>query len=256
MRSDIATMYSHLRKCTYQTTEVMSWAAREYSAKYSRQTRASASSTPLLALPRTLHLPSSHPPTPNTQALSLQQFPPSPLFSQLTQAPQLSPLITDEQSLALNTMAPVLYPPEANALGFLMHGSPASLSNPPSRPPSGQSLYLPGSSISRPQSRTAPSFNQRNFNIHIGRMTVAAGLPMSWTDNPEVRSVFRTFFPWAQLPSRKTLSKSILPTLQNDLRSQAQREARGSNCTLQCDGWTGINMHHLIAFMIAVWPKV
>ena len=87
-------------------------------------------------------------------------------------------------------------------------------------------------------------------------MTVAAGLPMSWTDNPEVRSVFRIFFPWVQLPSRKSLSKTILPTLQTSLRTQAQKETKGATCTLQCDGWTAINAHHLIAFVITIWPKV
>jgi hypothetical protein len=168
--------------------------------------------------------------------------------------PQLSPLEMNPPSPALIINAPIpqFYSPYTSALGNLVQQSPSITSNLSlSRPPSSLSSHPHGPTRSQPISRSfSPNFDQHAFNMHIGRMTVAAGLPISWTDNPEVRSVFRTYLPWAKLPSRKVLSKSVLPTLQNTLRMQAQKEARGSNCTLQCDGWTGINSYHLIAFCI------
>ena len=267
IRSDIPTMLSHLRKCKNQPEDVKSWAEGEYTKNYSRS-RASipphSFAVPSVPIP---YASSSHHPIQNLPPISLEHFPPSPLGFQPELTPQLSPLV-------VNAPIPQSYSPYVNALGFSAQPSPnLSPHLPLSRPPSSSSFYPHGSTVSRPPSsssshshysalpqplpRSASSgFNQRTFDMCVGRMTVAAGLPMSWTDNPEVRSVFRTFFPWVQLPSRKTLSRSILPTLQSSLRTQAQKEARGSNCTLQCDGWTGINSHHLIAFMITVWPKV
>lgn len=257
IRSDIATMLNHLRKCSHQLPTVTNWANGEYQTKYSRQSTRSLASTPLLVLPPTLpQASSSHLPIQNTPVLPLQQFSPGSFHSQLGFTPQLSPVEINNQSPALVVDAPLPVPqqPYISALGFSPQVSPNFLSHPlPSRPSSSLSSYSHGGpSISR----FLPNFDQQNFNTHIGRMTVAAGLPISWTDNPEVRSVFRTFFPWAQLPSRKTLSRSILPALQSSLRAQSQKDSRGSNCTLQCDGWTAINMHHLIAFVITVWPKV
>ena len=206
------------------------------------------------------HASSSHQHIQHAPGLFLQQFPPSPIHAQPGFTPQLPPLEINDQSPALVIDAPIptlSQSPYSNALGFTTQASPNLSPNyPPSRPPSSVSSYLQGPSISRPQSRSPGNFDQREFNTCVGRITVAAGLPISWTDNPEVRSTFRKFFPWAQLPSRKTLSRSILPALQASLRAQSQKETRGTNCTLQCDGWTAMNMHHLIAFMITVWPKV
>ena len=256
MRSDIATMLSHLRKCPLQPLDVTEWASREYATKYARSSRLSAPFTPSLMVPSTsLHPSPSHQAMQNTLGLPFHQFSPSPYHPQPMLSPQLSPLHMSP-AMIINVPTPLPHPSETNALGFIMQESPNSSSGPPSRPTSGMSLYPQGLTISRPQSQQPRSFDQQGFGIHIGRMTVAAGLPLSWTDNPEVRSVFQMFFPWAQLPSRKTLSRSILPALQSGLRAQAQKETKGSNCTLQCDGWTAMSMHHLIAFMITVWPKV
>ena len=257
MRSDITMMLSHLHKCSLQPLDVMGWATREYATKYARPSRLLAPLTPSLAVPSTSFHPSSpYQAMQNTPALPSHQFSPSPYYSQPMLSLQLSPLHMSP-TMIINVPIPVPHPSETNALGFVMQGSPGnSSSGPPSRPTSGLSMYPQGLTTSRPQSQLSRGFDQHSFNVHIGRMTVAVGLPISWTDNPEVRSVFQTFLPWAQLPSRKTLSRSILPALQSSLRAQAQKETKGSNCTLQCDGWTAMNMHHLIAFMITVWPKV
>ena len=262
--SDIGTMLSHLRKCPLQEKDVAQWATKEYGNKYSRSTRSSALGlllTPSLTSSATsqslLHPPPSLQSTP---ALSLQQFLPSPFYPQSQFSPQLSPLHISNPNLSISVPVLSPHPSETNVLGFSTHGSPENPSNPISRPPSSLNLHSQAPSIissaSRPPSRLSPSFDQQTFNMCIGRITVAAGLPPGWTDNPEVRSMFQILLPWARLPSRKTLTRSVLPTLQNNLRTQAQKETQGSNCTLQCDGWTAINMHHLIAFMITVWPKV
>ena len=200
------------------------------------------------------HASSSHQPIQNLPPLSIPQNPfnPQPGFM-----PQLSPLEVNNAGLGSVVGTPVPQSPYLNALGFSAQPSPSITSGHSlSRPTSSLSSHTHGPT-SRPLSRSfSPYFDQHDFNMQIGKMTVAADLPLGWTDNPVVRSGFSTFLPLAQLPSRKTLSRSILPTLQSNLRTQAQKEARGSNCTLQCDGWTGINSHHLIAFMITVWPKV
>ena len=262
MRNDLPTMVNHLRKCPLQPSDVTDWACGQHINKYDRSSGSgprSVSSTPAIApQPMFLHPSSSHQPLQNIPGPSFQQFSTNPFISQPSLSPQLSPLLINNPSptTIINAPIPLPHPPNANALGFLMHGSPNISSGPPSRPSSGPLSHLQGPSISRPQSQFSHGFDQQSFNIHIGRITVAAGLSISWTDNPEVRSVFRMFFPWVQLPSRKTLSRSVLPALQSSLRAQAQKETRGTNCTLQCDGWTGVNSHHLIAFMITVWPKV
>ena len=254
-------MLNHLRGCEYHKDDpnLQKWADTEFRAKYYRGFGRSSVSTPR-PLPIIFHPSSSHFTTQGTSSLPFQQFPPSPFYPQPGYSPQLPLLEMSNQSPALVVGAPipaVPHSPYIDAMGFAMQASPGILPNQlPSRPPSSLSSYLQSPSISRPPSQVPRSFDQHNFNMCIGRMTVAAGLPISWTDNPEVRSVFRIFLPWAQLPSWKTLSRSVLPTLQNNLRTQSQKEARESNCTLQCDGWTGISMHHLIAFMITIWPKV
>lgn len=255
----------------------------EYETRYSRSARPSTSSTPIL-VPQPPSLYSmSHQPTPAPSPLQFPNisldsqspftsqpgFPPQPMLipqpmpnsqSTLNPQPGFSPQFPLPQT---NYLGPIIAAPTpfsqplgTNTLGVFMQGSPIIQSNPPSHPPSSTASYLQGPPVSRPQSRLSPSFDQNSFNVHIARMTVAADLPLSWTDNPEVRLGFQAFIPWAHLPSCKTLSRTILPALQNTLHTKAQRETKGTNCTLQCDGWTVISMHHLIAFMITVWPKV
>jgi hypothetical protein len=290
VRSDIGTMLNHLRKCGHQSQQVRDWATGEHATKYIRSARASASSTPLLTpQPPSLYSTTSHHPTPALSPLPFSNIPlnpqptftpqpmptpqliptphlmptsqfmptPQPMFNyQPGFSPQPSPLQVGNLGPVIAAPTPFSHPLETNTLGVWMQGSPVILSNPPSRPPSSTASHLQGPLASRPQSRLSSNFDQHAFNVHIGKMTVAAGLPLSWTDNPEVRSGFQAFLPWAQLPSRKTLSRTILPALQSSLRTKAQKETKGSSCTLQCDGWTAISMHHLIAFMITVWPKV
>ena len=64
------------------------------------------------------------------------------------------------------------------------------------------------------------------------------------------------YIPAATSPSRKVLTKRIIPKLVDELQTAAKKEARGKNATVQADGWTGGNHHHLVAFMITADKKV
>jgi hypothetical protein len=57
-------------------------------------------------------------------------------------------------------------------------------------------------------------------------------------------------------PSRKVLTQRLLPWTLAELQTQAKERAKGRNATASCDGWTGENFHHYIAFMIAVEKEV
>jgi hypothetical protein len=41
-----------------------------------------------------------------------------------------------------------------------------------------------------------------------------------------------------------------------EFRAEAKAAANGHEATIQADEWTGVNHHHLIAFMITVDGKV
>ena len=94
------------------------------------------------------------------------------------------------------------------------------------------------------------------FENHIARLTVSAGFPLSWVDNTEWIDFCTKFLPAASLPSRKTLTRRLLPAAVEELRASAKAAAKGHETTLQADGWTGINNHHLLAFMITANGKV
>lgn len=97
---------------------------------------------------------------------------------------------------------------------------------------------------------------QKRFEACLVRLTASAGLPFSWVDNPEWIDFCGEFLPYAKSPSRKTLTRRLLPTLVAEFRAGAQAATKGHEATLQCDGWTGTNSHHLLAFMITSNGKV
>lgn len=101
------------------------------------------------------------------------------------------------------------------------------------------------------------SDRQKDFEKQIGRLTASAGLPLSWVDNPEFITLIDTFIPAANPPSRKTLTRRIIPSLVRDFRMKAIAAVKKERfVTLQADGWTGENHHHYIAFMISAGGKV
>lgn len=110
-----------------------------------------------------------------------------------------------------------------------------------------------GSTIELPKWSSA---KQTSFERRLARLTASAGLPFSWLENIEWLLFVDEFIPAARSPSRKVVSRRLIPTLARDFRNEAKAFAAGKNATIQADGWTGENHHHLIAFMISVDGKV
>ena len=101
--------------------------------------------------------------------------------------------------------------------------------------------------------------NQQNtFNTRLGRLMASAGLPLSWIENLEFLLFCQEFVhPSANVPSRKVLTRWILPTIRREFRKMAQAAIKdGSKVTIQADGWSATNDHHLNAFMMTVERKV
>jgi hypothetical protein len=101
-----------------------------------------------------------------------------------------------------------------------------------------------------------PKEKQTSFENHIARLTASAGFPLSWVDNAEWIDFCTEFLPAAKLPSRKTLTNRLLPAAVAELHASARAAAKGHEATLQADRWTGVNNHHLLAFMITADGKV
>lgn len=97
---------------------------------------------------------------------------------------------------------------------------------------------------------------QAAFERGLARITASAGFALNWVENPEVVAFFQMFMPQATLPSRGVLTRRIIPQTLNVLRKDVRQLRPGALGTLQADGWTGLNSHHLIAFMFAVEGKV
>lgn len=97
---------------------------------------------------------------------------------------------------------------------------------------------------------------QVRFEERILRLTASAGFPLSWVENPEWLNFCTEFIPQAKSPSRKVLTQRLLPRTLAQLQTQAKERVRGQNVTASCDGWTGENFHHYIAFMIVARKEV
>ena len=150
----------------------------------------------------------------------------------------------------------------------------------PSRPPShaassSSSSLAPSDSISvrsslppsrsrRSQRDFSPAFltdpwtdgRQTSFEDWITCLTASAGLPLSWVENPEWLNFCADFVPQAKSPSRKVLTRRLLPQTLAGFQAKAMQGANGKNATASCDGWTGENFHHYITFMIMVGKEV
>ncbi|KAL7281578.1 hypothetical protein ACG7TL_004895 [Trametes sanguinea] len=92
---------------------------------------------------------------------------------------------------------------------------------------------------------------QARFESLLIRLTVAANLPLSWVQCPVWLTFCDEFLPAAVAPSRKVLTERLLPAEVEHYRSKAIASTpEGEPATLQGDGWTGINSHHLLGFMM------
>jgi hypothetical protein len=96
----------------------------------------------------------------------------------------------------------------------------------------------------------------RLFEHRILRLTASAGFPLSWVENPEFQAIREEFIPGSPHISRKVLTKRILREVVTEFREGVKQRVAGKEATMQSDGWTGINNHHLVAFMITTNKKV
>jgi len=90
---------------------------------------------------------------------------------------------------------------------------------------------------------------QDHFEHHMANITASCGFPFHWVENPAVRDFLDDFFPHTSHLSSYQLTNCVIPQ-QVSHYQQAAKDASGEcEGTLQTDGWTGVNFHHLVAFM-------
>ena len=94
------------------------------------------------------------------------------------------------------------------------------------------------------------------YEQRILHLTASAGFPLSWVENPEFQALQEEFMPGSPHISQKVLMKRILPSVVAEFRETVKWHTTGKEATMQSDGWTRINNHHLVAFMITVDNKV
>ena len=160
-----------------------------------------------------------------------------------------SPTQTPSPSLSLSPLVSGPYSPHLpSPLAFPPSGSLSVASN--------YSRKCPRYSreISRQQSLSnipiwTPD-NQARLGVSLARITTACGFPYRWVENPEWNKFLAEFLPGAQTISRRQISDTIIPREIAKYRELAKVKSKGCLVTLQCDGWTGMNFHHFLAFMI------
>ncbi|KAI0075641.1 hypothetical protein K474DRAFT_1599419 [Panus rudis PR-1116 ss-1] len=91
---------------------------------------------------------------------------------------------------------------------------------------------------------------QALLESHLARITASANLPLSWVENLAVLNFFSEFLPPAEIPSRKVLTNRLIPDELRVHRAKVQAQVSGADATGICDGWTGVNSHHYIVFML------
>ncbi len=99
-------------------------------------------------------------------------------------------------------------------------------------------------------------FDQARFEERIVHLTASAGFALSWVENPEWVAFCDDFLPAAKVLSCKVVTNCLLPTTLESMHASIHCEAAGKSVTVQCDGWSGQNHHHYIAFMATVDGKV
>ncbi|KAL4075440.1 hypothetical protein J3A83DRAFT_4356783 [Scleroderma citrinum] len=84
------------------------------------------------------------------------------------------------------------------------------------------------------------SAHQEWFECHMANITASCGFPFSWVDNQAVRDFLDDLLSNAAHLSSYQLTSCVAV-------KNASRRCEG---TLQTDGWTGVNFHHFVAFVV------
>lgn len=230
-----STLVNHLKICYRQTPEICAHVKHEASPKKSNVSSSASQNIQLPWLP----LPDS------------SGFQHSSLYPQML-PPSMPPTRT-HLPLGSTTSLSALPSPYTHFV-VLMDQSPLLspgqfVTNHPTPKSQSQSILINDSGV------WPPEF-QRKFEERIVRLTASAGLPLYWVDNPEWIDLVNNFLPSARSPSRKVLTNCLTPAITKEYRDMKKVAARDQNTTLQADGWTGANFHHLLTFMIAFNKQV
>lgn len=111
-------------------------------------------------------------------------------------------------------------------------------------------LYTP-SPMAKPNApRPATDHEVSIFEDLLTTLFASANISFNAVENPEFQDLFNTCLPGLKLPSRKTLFTCVLNTKMVTMRHNVKMNSKDHLATLQCDGWTGRNSQHLVAFMI------
>ena len=238
LRYASSTLLNHLKTCARQTQENRSNARHEVVSP--RKSNASGSTRP-----------STQPLWPLSTTGNLSTLQHSPQHS-LMLPPSVPPTRTCSPAVSTSSLSALPSPYSGLMLSLDPSPQPSpgqSFSNHPTPRSRSQSILIDDSST------WLPDF-QKKFEERIARLTVSAGLPLSWVDNPEWIDFINDFVPSVRSPSRKVLTNRLIPAAAKNHRDMAKIAAKNQNTTLQADGWTGTNFHHLLAFMIAFNKQV
>ena len=230
-------MLNHLRKCEHQPENVRTFAETEIQ---NRKNEAQPMGPPTIAIPiiqdgMASLLPVGVTPSPQQHGSTYLPLP-----------------FTNQQ----------IVPSASTSSRGSVRGSSRATSPYPDSIYFGQTLSRSSSVAAYSMSHDPPSDwstdRQNTFNARLGQLTASAGLPLSWIENPEFLLFCQEFVhPSANVPSRKVLTHRILPSIKREFRKKAQAAIKeGTKATIQADGWSAINEHHLNAFMMTVEQKV
>ncbi|KIK83246.1 hypothetical protein PAXRUDRAFT_153271, partial [Paxillus rubicundulus Ve08.2h10] len=98
--------------------------------------------------------------------------------------------------------------------------------------------------------------NQANWKAVLARLMASTGLPLQCSENPEWKKICNHFLTKAKFPSSKLESESSSSAVPSLSSSKLVIQHSCSQFMLQCDGWTGVNHHHLIGFMMTSQQKL
>jgi hypothetical protein len=104
--------------------------------------------------------------------------------------------------------------------------------------------------VSSPGVPVWTSSHQARFASRVARLTASCGFPFHWVNNPEWLGLCDEFIPNATPIDRRSLANKYISMEAKKFRDAAISRSRGLEVTIQCDGWSGINFHHYLAFMI------
>lgn len=260
----------HLKNCPFQVTDVAGYAVSELTGRGllkspGRPQGPSASSLmhpsplpgssqifipPLMfpapassaAQPSPLSFPQSD--DPYNILLPFPSASPSPSFApnfpSISTSQSPSPLLLSQN----NPRSPYLPSPLSVSPMLLPAGASISVHNSRKRPRVGSG----GFAANIPQQWT--SDHQDRLGVHLARITASCGFPFRWVENTEVKRFLSDLLPSATHYSRRQISNTLIPREVAKYRSQAQERCAGTLATIQCDGWSGVNFHHFVAFMI------